>query len=128
MSAIEVHDLTKRFGAITAVDGVSFEVQPGVVTGFLGPNGAGKTTTLRMILGLARATSGTALVEGSPYADLNEPIRAVGAVLERSGFHPGPACAGSPSYRGTRGAPTRVTRRRGARGGGADRRGRPARR
>ncbi len=89
MSAIEVHDLTKRFGAITAVDGVSFEVQPGVVTGFLGPNGAGKTTTLRMVLGLAHPTSGTALVEGSRYADLGEPIRAVGAVLERSGFHPG---------------------------------------
>ena len=89
MSSIEVRDLTKRFGSVTAVDGVSFEVQPGVVTGYLGPNGAGKTTTLRMILGLAHPTSGTATVEGSRYVDLDEPARTVGAVLERSGFHPG---------------------------------------
>ena len=61
-----MRDLTKRFGSVTAVDGVSFEVEPGLVTGFLGPNGAGKTTTLRMILGLAHPTSGTAAVEGSP--------------------------------------------------------------
>ena len=89
MSSIEVRDLTKRFGSVTAVDGVSFEVEPGLVTGFLGPNGAGKTTTLRMILGLAHPTSGTAAVEGSPYVDLADPARTVGAVLERSGFHPG---------------------------------------
>ena len=89
MSAIEVRDLTKRFGSVTAVDGVSFEVQPGVVTGYLGPNGAGKTTTLRMILGLAHPTSGSATVEGSAYAGLSDPTRTVGAVLERSGFHPG---------------------------------------
>ncbi len=89
MSAIEVNDLTKRFGPVTAVDAVSFEVQPGVVTGYLGPNGAGKTTTLRMILGLAHPTSGTATVEGKRYVELDEPTRTVGAVLERSGFHPG---------------------------------------
>ncbi len=89
MSSIEVRDLTKRFGSVMAVDGVSFDVEPGVVTGFLGPNGAGKTTTLRMILGLARPTSGTASVEGSAYAGLADPIATVGAVLERSGFHPG---------------------------------------
>jgi ABC-2 type transport system ATP-binding protein len=89
VTAIEVQDLTKRFGAVTAVNGVSFEVQPGLVTGYLGPNGAGKTTTLRMILGLAHPTSGTAMVEGARYADLAEPTRTVGAVLERSGFHPG---------------------------------------
>ena len=89
MSAIEVNDLTKRFGPVTAVDAVSFEVQPGVVTGYLGPNGAGKTTTLRMILGLAHPTSGTATVEGKHYVELDEPTRTVGAVLERSGFHPG---------------------------------------
>ncbi len=89
MSAIEVNDLTKRFGPVTAVDAVSFEVQPGVVTGYLGPNGAGKTTTLRMILGLAHPTSGTATVEGKQYVELAEPTRTVGAVLERSGFHPG---------------------------------------
>ncbi len=89
MSAIEVNDLTKRFGPVTAVDAVSFEVQPGVVTGYLGPNGAGKTTTLRMILGLAHPTSGEATVEGKRYVELDEPTRTVGAVLERSGFHPG---------------------------------------
>jgi ABC-2 type transport system ATP-binding protein len=86
---IEVRSLTKRFGRVTAVDGVSFDVPSGVVTGFLGPNGAGKTTTLRMLLGLARPTSGTATIDGVPYARLPDPVGAVGAVLERSGFHPG---------------------------------------
>jgi ABC-2 type transport system ATP-binding protein len=89
VAKIEVRDLRKRFGAISAVDGVSFDVHPGRVTGFLGPNGAGKTTTLRMILGLARPTGGTATIEGRPYRALSEPLRTVGAVLERSGFHPG---------------------------------------
>jgi ABC-2 type transport system ATP-binding protein len=89
MATIEVHSLRKRFGAVTAVDGVSFDVQPGQVTGFLGPNGAGKTTTLRMILGLAHPTSGTATIDGRPYRRLEDPARTVGAVLERSGFHPG---------------------------------------
>jgi len=89
MAAIEVRSLSKRFGAVTAVDGVSFDVQPGRVTGFLGPNGAGKTTTLRMILGLAHPSSGSATIDGRPYRALAEPARTVGAVLERSGFHPG---------------------------------------
>jgi ABC-2 type transport system ATP-binding protein len=89
LSSIEVHSLTKRFGAVTAVDDVSFAVEPGLVTGFLGPNGAGKTTTLRMILGLARPTGGTATVAGRPYRRLEHPARSVGAVLERSSFHPG---------------------------------------
>jgi ABC-2 type transport system ATP-binding protein len=89
VAAIEVDSLRKRFGSVTAVDGVSFEVQPGQVTGFLGPNGAGKTTTLRMILGLAHPTSGTATIDGRPYRALEDPARTVGAVLERSGFHPG---------------------------------------
>ena len=89
MAAIEVHSLRKRFGPVTAVDGVSFDVQPGQVTGFLGPNGAGKTTTLRMILGLAHPTSGTATIDGRTYRALEDPARTVGAVLERSGFHPG---------------------------------------
>jgi ABC-2 type transport system ATP-binding protein len=86
---IEVRSLTKRFGRVTAVDGVSFDVAPGMVTGFLGPNGAGKTTTLRMLLGLARPTGGTATIDGVPYARLPDPLVAVGAVLERAGFHPG---------------------------------------
>ena len=89
MAEIEVRSLRKRFGDVTAVDGVSFDVEAGRVTGFLGPNGAGKTTTLRMILGLAHPTDGTATIDGSPYRSLPDPARTVGAVLERSGFHPG---------------------------------------
>jgi ABC-2 type transport system ATP-binding protein len=89
MTAISVHGLVKRFGGVLAVDDLSFEVQPGTLTGFVGPNGAGKTTTLRMILGLARPTAGTALIGGVPYARLDRPARHVGAVLESSGFHPG---------------------------------------
>jgi ABC-2 type transport system ATP-binding protein len=88
-AVIVARSLTKRFGPVVAVDDLSFEVRPGIVTGFLGPNGAGKTTTLRMLLGLAQPTSGTATVEGMPYARLSEPARTVGAVLERAGFHPG---------------------------------------
>jgi len=85
---IEVQQLTKRFGAITAVDDVSFTARPGHVTALVGPNGAGKTTTLRMLLGLAHPTSGLATVSGVRYADLPTPLTAVGAVLEESGFHP----------------------------------------
>ncbi len=88
-AAIEVHGLTKRFGGVTAVSDLSFAVRPGTVTGFLGPNGAGKTTTLRVLLGLARPTRGGALIEGRPYRDLADPVRSVGASLERAGFHPG---------------------------------------
>jgi ABC-2 type transport system ATP-binding protein len=84
-----VRGLTKRFGAVRAVDGLTFGVRPGRVTAFLGPNGAGKTTTLRMLLGLVRPTAGAALIDGRRYADLPEPRRVVGAVLEASGCHPG---------------------------------------
>jgi ABC-2 type transport system ATP-binding protein len=87
--AIAVRGLTKRFGALTAIEDLTFEVRPGVVTGFLGPNGAGKSTTLRTILGLVRPTAGTASVAGMPYADLGEPARTVGAVLETQSFIPG---------------------------------------
>jgi ABC-2 type transport system ATP-binding protein len=86
---ITVAGLTKRYGPVTAVDGLTFTVEPGQVTGFLGPNGAGKTTTLRMLLGLVTPTAGSALIGGQRYADLGEPRRAVGAVLEATGFHPG---------------------------------------
>ncbi|HEY6780052.1 MAG TPA: ATP-binding cassette domain-containing protein [Thermoleophilaceae bacterium] len=89
MAAIEVRSLTKRFGSVLAVDGISFDVQPGRVTGFLGPNGAGKTTTLRMVLGLARPTSGSVAIEGSSYRGLADPAGTVGAALEHAGFHPG---------------------------------------
>ena len=86
---IEVTHLTKRYGARAAVDDVSFRIEPGRVTGFLGPNGAGKSTTLRMILGLDRPTSGRATVDGRPYADLDAPLRSVGAMLDGRSIHPG---------------------------------------
>jgi ABC-2 type transport system ATP-binding protein len=85
---IEVRELTKRFGAVAAVDGLSFQVGAGTVTGFLGPNGAGKTTTLRMLLGLVRPDSGQATIWGNRYAGLGEWRRKVGVILESSGFHP----------------------------------------
>jgi ABC-2 type transport system ATP-binding protein len=85
---IEVHALTKTFGAHPAVNELSFSAPAGKVTGFLGPNGAGKTTTFRCLLGLAEPTSGAALVEGRAYRDLASPRRRVGAVLESTGFHP----------------------------------------
>ena len=81
--------LTKVFGEVRAVDGLSFSVEPGSVTGFLGPNGAGKTTTLRLILGLATPTAGTGTISGLAYAHLPHPGRTVGAVLEATSFHPG---------------------------------------
>lgn len=86
---IEVRRLTKRFGTTVAVDDLSFNVGPGRVTGFLGPNGAGKTTTMRVILGLDRPNSGTALVNGTAYAGVRWPLREVGALLDAKGVHPG---------------------------------------
>jgi ABC-2 type transport system ATP-binding protein len=86
--AIAARGLTKRFGRVHAVDDLSFEVRPGRVTGFLGPNGAGKSTTMRMVLGLVRPTAGSAAVLGLPYASLERPATAVGAVLEVGSFHP----------------------------------------
>jgi ABC-2 type transport system ATP-binding protein len=86
---IEVRGLTKRYGATLAVDDLSFDVEAGAVTGFLGPNGAGKSTTMRMVLGLDRPTSGTALVNGRPFASLAEPLREVGALLDPGAMHPG---------------------------------------
>ena len=85
---ITVHSLTKRFGATTAVDGLSFEVPPGVVTGFLGPNGSGKSTTMRMIMGLDTPTSGSALIGGKPFTELAWPLREVAALLDAKAFHP----------------------------------------
>jgi len=86
---IEVADLTKRYGSTTAVDGLTFTVRPGAVTGFLGPNGAGKSTTMRMIVGLARPTSGSARVNGHAYADLRVPLQEVGVMLDGRTVHPG---------------------------------------
>jgi ABC-2 type transport system ATP-binding protein len=89
MSVIEIRDLTKRFGTVTAVDQVSFSVEQGSVVGFLGPNGAGKTTTLRMLLGLVAPTSGSANINGRRYRAMSNPSRVVGAVLESSNPYPG---------------------------------------
>ena len=93
---IEVDHLVKRFGPVTAVDGLTFAVRPGHVTGFLGPNGAGKTTTMRVILGLDAPTSGRVTVNRQSYADLVRPLHQVGALLD----------AGRPAPRAhRRGAP-----------------------
>ena len=87
-AVISTRGLTKAFGSRLAVDDLSFEVPAGRVTGFLGPNGAGKTTTMRMVLGLARATSGVATVWGRPYAELDQPWRRVGVMLDPASVHP----------------------------------------
>ena len=89
MAAIEIEGLTKRYGQTLAVDSLSFSVEPGRIVGFLGPNGAGKTTTLRALLGLISPTSGTATVDGRRFAQLDDPVRTVGAVLDGGMLHPG---------------------------------------
>jgi ABC-2 type transport system ATP-binding protein len=86
---IALRSLTKRYGGHAAVDNLTVDVRPGRVTGFLGPNGAGKSTTMRMILGLDRPDSGTALIGGRGYADLKHPLHEVGGLLEANGVHPG---------------------------------------
>jgi ABC-2 type transport system ATP-binding protein len=86
---ITVSGLTKTYGERTVVDAVSFELEPGTVTGFLGPNGAGKTTTMRMITGLVPATAGRALVGGRPYVELANPGAVMGTLLDASAVHPG---------------------------------------
>jgi ABC-2 type transport system ATP-binding protein len=86
---IEVNGLSKRYGSTVAVDGLSFDVRPGTVTGFLGPNGSGKSTTMRMILGLDAPDAGQARIGGRRYRELRWPLREVGALLEAKAFHPG---------------------------------------
>jgi ABC-2 type transport system ATP-binding protein len=93
ITMIEATNLTKRYGSTLAVDGVSFTVQPGKVTGFLGPNGAGKSTTMRMIVGLDRPTHGTVTVNGRPYAQHHSPLTEVGALLEAKAVHTGRSAA-----------------------------------
>ena len=88
MALIEFSGLTKRYGDVTAVDHLTFSLAPGRVTGFVGANGAGKTTTMRMLLGLTRPTSGTVTIDGAPYADLADPLRSVGAMVDPDVFHP----------------------------------------
>ncbi|ARF71330.1 multidrug ABC transporter ATP-binding protein [Kitasatospora albolonga] len=87
MTSIDVHQLTKAYGTTRAVDRLSFRVRPGRITGFLGPNGAGKSTTMRLVLGLDRPTGGTATIGGRPYAELAEPLRTVGALLDAQAAH-----------------------------------------
>jgi ABC-2 type transport system ATP-binding protein len=85
---IVVAGLRKRYGATMALDGMSFSVRPGVVTGFVGPNGAGKSTTMRVILGLDAVDAGTALVGGKPYRSLRRPLNHVGSLLDAAALHP----------------------------------------
>jgi ABC-2 type transport system ATP-binding protein len=86
---IDVHEVTKRYGSTVAVDGLTFQVREGEVTGFLGPNGAGKSTTMRMMVGLDAPTSGRVTIDNKPYGDLRFPLRHVGALLEARAIHPG---------------------------------------
>ncbi|HEY3957238.1 MAG TPA: ATP-binding cassette domain-containing protein, partial [Streptosporangiaceae bacterium] len=85
---IEVNGLHKRYGTTVALDGMTFTVQPGQVTGFVGPNGAGKSTTMRVILGLDAPDRGTALVGGRPYASLPRPLSHVGSLLDAAALQP----------------------------------------
>jgi ABC-2 type transport system ATP-binding protein len=87
-ATIEVSGLRKRFGPVVALDGISFRVAPGQVTGFVGPNGAGKSTTMRVILGLDAADQGVALVDGQPYAALRHPLSHLGSLLDAGALHP----------------------------------------
>ncbi|MFC4597695.1 ABC transporter ATP-binding protein [Cohnella hongkongensis] len=84
---LTLHQLVKRRGSRTILNGISFQAKPGRVTGFLGPNGAGKSSTLRIVLGLDRADSGKALINGKPFTHLRNPLATVGALLDGSGAH-----------------------------------------
>ena len=89
LGVIAIRELTKRYGSTVAVEGLSFQAEPGQVTGFLGPNVAGKSTVLRVILGLDAPTHGEALIDGRHYAELGEPLLHVGALLDAGAVHPG---------------------------------------
>jgi ABC-2 type transport system ATP-binding protein len=93
---IQARSLTKVYGGKAAVDGIDFQVKPGLVTGFLGPNGAGKSTTMRMILGLDRPTSGTVTVNGRGYQDEVWPLHEVGALLDARAVRPPGRCCAAP--------------------------------
>ncbi|MFI9647442.1 ATP-binding cassette domain-containing protein [Streptomyces sp. NPDC052040] len=86
---IELEGLTKRYGGKLAVDGLTFTVRPGIVTGFLGPNGAGKSTTMRMVLGLDHPTAGDVRIDGLHYAELTDPLTRIGALLDAGAVHGG---------------------------------------
>ncbi len=84
---IQAQHLSRDFGPVRALDDLSFEVRPGVVTGFLGPNGAGKSTAMRIMVGLTTPSSGRVLIDGRRYRDLSRPLRVVGTMLDGNGFH-----------------------------------------
>jgi ABC-2 type transport system ATP-binding protein len=86
---ISITAITKRYGPVVAVDDVTFTCEPGIITGFLGPNGAGKSTTLRMVTGLARPDAGGATIDGRAFAELPNPARVVGTLLDASAMHTG---------------------------------------
>jgi ABC-2 type transport system ATP-binding protein len=86
---IQIRQLTKRYGDRVAVDGISCDIKPGIVTGFLGPNGAGKSTTMRMIVGLDRPTSGSVTIDGRKYRELSSPLTTIGALLDAKAVHTG---------------------------------------
>jgi ABC-2 type transport system ATP-binding protein len=88
VARIEFHDLSKRYGQVTAVHNLTFSPRPGRITGFVGANGAGKTTTMRMLLGLTRPSSGAATIDGRRYAELRDPLRSIGAMVDPNVFHP----------------------------------------
>jgi ABC-2 type transport system ATP-binding protein len=102
-ATIEVAGVRKRFGETVALDGLSFTVAPGSVTGVVGPNGAGKSTTMRVILGLDAADEGSATIDGRPYVGLRHPLRHVGSLLDSGALQPSrtPAttCCGWPAPR-----------------------------
>jgi ABC-2 type transport system ATP-binding protein len=98
MTTIEIDNVTKRYADTIAVDRLTFAVQPGRVTGFLGPNGAGKSTTMRLALGLDRPDSGSTRIAGRPYAELEDPMRVVGALLEARALHPGRSARNHLAY------------------------------
>jgi ABC-2 type transport system ATP-binding protein len=91
---IEITSLRKRYGPVRALDGMTFSISPGQVTGFVGPNGAGKSTTMRVILGLDRPDAGTALIDGRPYASLRRPLTHVGALLDAAALQPSRSARG----------------------------------
>src|SRR5262249_6486787 len=130
-ATIEVSGLHKRFGPTVALDGMTFTVAPGQVTGFVGPNGAGKSTTMRVILGLDAPDEGTALVGGRPYAGLRQPLRQVGSLLDAGALQPSraardhllwlapfPGAGGPPVRRGVEGVRSGAAGEAGGGGGG----------
>src|SRR3984957_17229830 len=97
-AAIEIDGLRKRFGPVQALDGMTFTVQPGYVTGFVGPNGAGKSTTVRVVLGLDAPDAGTATIGGRPYRSLRNPLTHVGSLLDAGALQPGPSARNHPLW------------------------------